>query len=310
MGGMEKHVDRTMYVPNADRTMSHNNTDLVGSEATLIRDVDARIEQLKKEHNPRITKASVRAIEYMMTASPEAFRNRKEDGKLLMTKQGGERWRNFVNRSKAFLEAKHGKENLVKFTVHLDEKTPHIHAFVVPITKDNRLSAKDFLGGKQKLRELQDQFAKVMEPLGLKRGEKGSKVEHESIQQYYHRVNQAQDISLAQEQLAPGDMTKVQIPKPPTMGKESWRSEQEQLINEKLERLQKSLSNERSQLNKAKARLNEERSTRAKLERSIEKMKARIWHLENPEQSKKIQAEKQLEKQVIKGRDKSNTRGI
>ena len=40
------------------------------------------------------------------------------------------------------------KENIVRFTLHMDERTPHIHWVFVPITEDGRLSAKEILSRK------------------------------------------------------------------------------------------------------------------------------------------------------------------
>ena len=68
-----------------------------------------------------------------------------------------------------------GEENLVRFTVHRDERTPHIHCVFVPITPDGRLSAKHFIGGKaygagrEKLRAYQSAYAKAMQAFGLSR---------------------------------------------------------------------------------------------------------------------------------------------
>ena len=41
-----------------------------------------------------------------------------------------------------------GEENITRFAVHLDEKTPHIHCVFVPITEDGRLSAGDWVGNR------------------------------------------------------------------------------------------------------------------------------------------------------------------
>ena len=38
-----------------------------------------------------------------------------------------------------------GKQNIISAVVHREEKTPHMHLSFCPITKDNRLSAKDIL---------------------------------------------------------------------------------------------------------------------------------------------------------------------
>ncbi|WP_421525677.1 plasmid recombination protein [Pseudomonas yamanorum] len=39
--------------------------------------------------------------------------------------------------------------------VHLDERTPHLIAYITPLTGDGRLSARDFLGSPAKLRKMQ-----------------------------------------------------------------------------------------------------------------------------------------------------------
>jgi hypothetical protein len=61
---------------------------------------------------------------------------------------------------------------------------------VVPITKDKRLSAKEFIGTREKLRDDQTSFADLMEDLGLQRGVKRSKARHTTIREYYTNLNQ------------------------------------------------------------------------------------------------------------------------
>ena len=46
--------------------------------------------------------------------------------------------------------------------VHLDEKTPHLHLCFVPLTDDNRLTAKEILGNRAKLSKWQDEFHEYM----------------------------------------------------------------------------------------------------------------------------------------------------
>lgn len=86
----------------------------------------------------------------------------------------------------------------VKACVHLDESTPHIAAFAVPFDANGRLNAKAHLDGREKLSGLQDEFAEVMEPLGLERGVKGSVAEHQKIQTYYGKINM---LDQSQEQI-------------------------------------------------------------------------------------------------------------
>ncbi len=79
----------------------------------------------------------------------------------------------FLNDSYEWLCDRFGRENVIADTVHLDETTPHMHVVVVPLTKDGRLSAKDFTGTAVKLQKMQDDFfEKVSSKYGLKRGEK------------------------------------------------------------------------------------------------------------------------------------------
>ena len=77
-----------------------------------------------------------------------------------------------------FLEDEYGKENIVKLELHRDEKTPHFHVIVVPLTKDGRLSAKEVVGDRKKLKSFQDRYAAAMKPFGLERGEEESKNTH------------------------------------------------------------------------------------------------------------------------------------
>ena len=46
--------------------------------------------------------------------------------------------------------------------VHMDEKTPHLHLVFVPLTKDNRLCAKEIIGNRANLTKWQDDFHACM----------------------------------------------------------------------------------------------------------------------------------------------------
>ncbi|MFJ7753164.1 plasmid recombination protein [Peribacillus muralis] len=47
---------------------------------------------------------------------------------------------------------------MVYAVVHKDEKTPHMHVGMVPITSEGKLAAKQFFGKKTELQQLQDKF--------------------------------------------------------------------------------------------------------------------------------------------------------
>src|SRR5699024_1890131 len=122
-------------------------------------------------------KDAVLAVEYVMTASPEWWETAPEVAKTA-----------FVKQSMDWLEAKYGAENVVAAVVHNDEKSPHVSAFVTPITKDGRLSAKEFIGNRTKMKKDQTSFAQAVQELGLERGVEGSKANHQSIQRYYAEI--------------------------------------------------------------------------------------------------------------------------
>lgn len=108
----------------------------------------------KKEINRRIAEAgckvrrdSVMMVETLITASPE-----------FMDSLPPEEQKAYFAEALGFLAERVGKENILSAVVHMDEKTPHMHLCFVPITPDNRLSAKAFLGNQKSLSEWQTAY--------------------------------------------------------------------------------------------------------------------------------------------------------
>lgn len=76
-------------------------------------------------------------------------------------------------------------------SIHRDETTPHLVAYVVPLDPNTgRLNARKWLGGRAVLSQMQTDFANHVKNLGLERGIEGSKAEHTTIKDYYAKVNQ------------------------------------------------------------------------------------------------------------------------
>ncbi|UTJ60370.1 plasmid recombination protein [Klebsiella michiganensis] len=73
--------------------------------------------------------------------------------------------------------------------VHRDEATPHFFAFVVLLTDDGRLSAKEFIGNRSKMRDGQSSYAKSGKKLRLERGIEGSRTTHHTVQHYYKSLS-------------------------------------------------------------------------------------------------------------------------
>lgn len=226
IGGLNAHLTRTMHVPNADPELLKYNTRPVGT-GDLNTDIQNRIDA--SGISPR--KNAVLAVEHLMTSGKEAFNYHKAaDGRLTGDVP---RWKAFEEKSLQWLHERYGQENLVNFTVHKDEQTPHIHAVIVPIV-DGKLNCRALLGGRDKLRQMQTGFARVMEPLGLERGMEGSRAEHTTIQEYYGILNQAKAVSM--QQAAPVPMISLDE-MPGLIGQKKWKAQQEQQINARLSQL-------------------------------------------------------------------------
>jgi len=107
--------------------------------------------------------------------------------------------REFFENSYNFLCDRYGKENVISATVHMDERTPHMHFNFVPVTPDGRLSAKDVLT-KSSLTEQQDKFhEQVGKKWGLDRGEpkeKGKRRKHLETAEYKSAMSEVNNLHL------------------------------------------------------------------------------------------------------------------
>ena len=89
-----------------------------------------------------------------------------------------------------FVKKRYGEENIISAVVHKDETTPHLHINFVPITPDNRLSAKYYFDGK--LAELQTAvYEEVGKKWNLSRGKVRSTAKHVDPKTYHKVVKQA-----------------------------------------------------------------------------------------------------------------------
>jgi len=167
-----KHHFRERPTPNADAERTSENEHYGPSTST-----SQAMGQLRDLLPEKRRKDAVLAVEYLMTASPEWWKSASH----VQQDQ-------FFARSLTWLKDKYGAENVFVATVHNDEKTPHLAAFVVPKTIDGRLSAKEFIGNRDKMRADQTSFAKAVQDLGLERGIEGSKARHQRIQQHYGQL--------------------------------------------------------------------------------------------------------------------------
>lgn len=166
-----QHCYRERETHNADQERTPDNQHLVAKST------DEAMGKLRDLLPEKRRKDAVLAVEYVMSASPEWF-----------AKATPEQEKAFFQQSLQWLADKYGADRIVTASIHRDETTPHLSAFVVPLTQDKRLSAKEFIGSRDKMRADQTTYAACVANLGLERGIEGSMANHQRIQQYYAAV--------------------------------------------------------------------------------------------------------------------------
>ncbi|MFW5886920.1 MAG: MobV family relaxase, partial [Bacteroidota bacterium] len=182
------HHSRKRKTENADPEVI--NELLVGS-GDPYSDVTKRI----REANAHTRSNSVKAIEILLTATPDYFRPHDPAAFGYYEEQPTN---DFIKKAVEWLQEYFGKENVVSVSLHLDEATPHVQAVIVPIDETPRskgpkirLNAKKWTGDSKKLSKMQDSFANAVKPIGLVRGIKGSAAKHIKLKGYYGTINQA-----------------------------------------------------------------------------------------------------------------------
>lgn len=215
--GMSCHIERKdangkAYVPdNADSSRTHLNRELI----TFPDGVKNRTEaiQYRIDHAGllrKVAKNQCKAIRIILTGTHEQMMKLQDEGWL-------DKW---MDANLKWLHETYGKENVVSCVLHMDEKTPHLHATIVPIVTSERqrreregerkyntksgprLSADDVLK-RARLREYQDTYAAAMKPFGLKRGIVGSTAKHVATSTHYKQQMRQyeEDIAKLQEEV-------------------------------------------------------------------------------------------------------------
>lgn len=154
--GIEAHHERKKEAyksnPDIDVGRSNCNIHLVKPEQRYRKEINSRITEAKTLNvNFKIRNNSVRFIDTLITASPNFFINKRP-----------EEIERYFRVALKFFEEKVNEKNIVSAVIHMDESTPHLHLIFVPLTVDNRLSAKDIIGGPAGCRKWQDEFFEKM----------------------------------------------------------------------------------------------------------------------------------------------------
>ena len=203
---MSTHIERTVHPKNADRMRTHLNRELVQFPEGVKNRTQAIAHRIETAGIRRkVGTNQVKAIRVLLTGSNKDMKQMEADGRL-------DGW---CNDNLKWLWETYGEQNLVSAVLHMDEKTPHIHATIVPIVTGERRKAKqdeqngkkkyrkkspqdvrlcaDDVMARHKLKHYQDTYAQAMSKYGLQRGIDGSLAKHISTMQYYKGLVEQQD---------------------------------------------------------------------------------------------------------------------
>ena len=259
--GIQKHNQRENINYN-NKDINHENTyknyDLINENKI---DYSSKIEDtIHANYSGKraIRKDAIKHVDGLITSDNEFFNNLSE-----------EETNQFFRDSLDFLEQEYGKENMLYATVHLDEKVPHMHFGFVPLTDDGRLSAKEKLGNKKAMTELQDRFNQYVNAKGyeLQRGtaKEVSERQHQDIDKFkketeYHKQELAtvqKDLTKLEKQLdahisdlrASSDFeyeNEVEVKKGFLTGREELETGRKVVSAEEFERIQRTVTSARN----------------------------------------------------------------
>ncbi len=188
---------------------------------------DAITKRIKEGYTGKraVRSDAVRYLKIILSGSHDQMKKIEASGEI-------KKW---TNDSLRWIGEQFGNENVVKASLHMDEKTPHLHIVVVPLTKEGKLSAKTILRSPKIYKQLHTSYAnKVGIKYGLKRGEERKPGEQKTpvttLNEFYDSINRADE-----SRNIKFDMPQIEKPNGLDLVKlTSWTAEQNQKIQEQL----------------------------------------------------------------------------
>jgi hypothetical protein len=191
ISGSASHTARERETPNADPTQK--NIRFIGSLNPEERLEDLVLAKIAEhEQKRKIRTDAVYCVELLLSASPSYFRPDCPTNAGYYEPQKLDDW---VEATHQWLADEYGNR-IVRAELHLDEATPHIHAYFVPLDDQGQLRCNHFFDGRQKIHEFQDSYYQTMQLIGLERGIKGSKAQHQDIKDFYRIVEEGRDLEV------------------------------------------------------------------------------------------------------------------
>lgn len=262
--GMDIHIQR--------KTENHSNKDIDVSRSNLNYEL---VNGFQNEHyfsavNKRIENGYLgqKALRKDATLACGVLIS---SDKQFFEKLTAEQERQFFQTAYEHLCETYGKENIISAKVHKDETTPHLHAIVVPLTKDGRLTAKELFDRKA-LTALHNDIPKKLKERGfnIERGEKNANVKRMETDEFKH-LREQNKISVS---INPND---VEPKKDGLFKKEQPEEIAQRLTQQYIKPLTEEISNLRTEI--AVKNLNDERiSFSKKFAKSSEEQFANLYY--------------------------------
>lgn len=207
VGNISRHNERQnkQYAnPNVDKEKSSENFHL---KAPVCASYLTEFERIRKDENlkgqlhTKGKKQSNAVCEFMITSDSDFFKDKTQ-----------KEIHEFFSDAYEFVKQKCGEAHIISAVVHMDEKTPHLHATYIPVVdvqdrKGNpckKIHCSEFWKGFNSYGELQDAFHTFITKKGhkLERGVVGSRAEHLTPLELKRKTldNEIRSISVKMEQ--------------------------------------------------------------------------------------------------------------
>ena len=176
----ERHNERKKEAyksnPDIDMERSKDNYHLVNPPRYTYK---KEINRMVAEAGCRTRKDSVMMVETLITASPE-----------FMNSLPPKEQKAYFTMALDFISERVGEKNILSAVVHMDERTPHMHLCFVPITPDNKLSAKTILGNQKSLSEWQTAYHERMSSRWnqLERGQSSMETKRKHVPTWLYKL--------------------------------------------------------------------------------------------------------------------------
>ena len=177
----ERHLDRHTESADISHPEDSQYNDIEKKYKGKLQDeINKAIVRTEEIDGRHFRKDAAVAVEMVFSYSPEADIDDNEYDEVL----------------RQFLKTEFPRMDIMRIDYHADETTSHWHVVGIPYDEKGRLSAAAVLGGPKQMRQHQTNFAKVCEPLGLRRGipksdrkARGEVFRHKTLSTWKNEVN-------------------------------------------------------------------------------------------------------------------------